>query len=322
MSSILAGALSVALATNQLVAASNLVKQATGISVPVADPKDPGEKEYREIMELDDQVHDDIDRWLKENLDFSSQGAGMRKALLNSKIRVRLDAVRARYEKFLEQNPKHARGHTVYGSFLNDLGEEASAVVEWEKAREADPKLPAAWNNLANYYGHRGPVTKAFQYYEKALELNPGEGVYLQNLATTVFLFRQDAMEFYKLTEPQVFDKSLELYRKALELAPKDLALATDVAQTYYGIKPVRTADALKAWEYALQLAESSEEKEGIYIHMARVEITGGKIAEARQHLGMVTNQLYLDLRKRIERNLEKKLSGTNAVEAEAIPAK
>ena len=96
---------------------------------------------------------------------------------------------------------------------MNDILEEDEAVTEMEKAREIDPTNPAAWNNLANHYGHRSPVKKAFEYYGKAIELDPNEPVYLQNLATTVYLFRHDAKEYYGLTEEQVFDKALTLSR-------------------------------------------------------------------------------------------------------------
>src|SRR5205085_1087332 len=177
----------------------------------------------------------------------------------------------------------------------------------WEKARELDPANPAAWNNLANYYGHRGPIDKAFRYYDKAIELNPTEPVYFQNHGTTVFLFRKDAMNFYNLTEQQVFDKALALYQKAIALDPKNLALATDVAQTYYGIKPPRVADAMKAWNYALSLAGTSDEQQGILLHLARVEMGDGRIEEARKHRDGVTNAMYGDLKKRLERNYTEK---------------
>jgi tetratricopeptide (TPR) repeat protein len=105
--------------------------------------------------------------------------------------------------------------HLAYGSFLNDIGDEdASVQFENETARQLDPKNPAAWNNLANYYGEHGPITNAFIYYAKAIELNPNEPVYYQNFATTVYLYRKDAREFYGITEQQVFDKALALYQQ------------------------------------------------------------------------------------------------------------
>ena len=77
------------------------------------------------------------------------------------------------------------------------------------------------YNNLANLYGHTGPVKKAFEYYAKAIELNPQEPLYYHNFGDTVYLFRKDAMEFYGITEQQVYDKALELYSKALKLDPQ-----------------------------------------------------------------------------------------------------
>ena len=103
-----------------------------------------------------------------------------------------------------------------------------------------DPSNPAAWNNLANYYGHRGPVTNAFAYYGKAIEINPQEPIYYENFATTVYLFRKDAEEFFKLTEDQVFEKSLGLYREAMRLDPTNFVLASDYAESFYGTHPPR----------------------------------------------------------------------------------
>ena len=45
--------------------------------------------------------------------------------------------------------------------------------------------------------------------------LEPDEPVYYQNFATTVYLYRKDAREFYHIGEQQVFDKALDLYRQA-----------------------------------------------------------------------------------------------------------
>jgi len=187
------------------------------------------------------------------------------------------------------------------------LHDEDGEVEQLEKARELDPKLPAAWNNLANYYGHRGPVKKAFEYYAKAIELDPSESVYYFNLATTVYVFRKDSEEYYKITEPEVFDKALALYHKALDLDPTNFPLATNLAESYYEIKPPRTDDALRAWTNALSIAHDEIEREGVYLHMARVKLNAGRFAEARAHLNAVTNDMYADLKKRLTRNLEEK---------------
>jgi tetratricopeptide (TPR) repeat protein len=172
-----------------------------------------------------------------------------------------------------------------------------------EKARELDPTNPAAWNNLANHYGHRSPVKKAFEYYAKAIELDPKEPVYRQNLATTTYLFRKDAQEYYNINEQQVFDRALELYRSALKLDPTNLLLAIDYAQTYYGIRPMRTNEALESWTNALTLTKTSDEKQGVFLHLARVELNTGHFDEARTHLNAITNVEMMDLRRRLVRN-------------------
>jgi Flp pilus assembly protein TadD len=173
--------------------------------------------------------------------------------------------------------------------------------------RSLAPRNPSPWNNLANVYAHIGPVKKGFQYYEKAIELDPNEPVYLQNLATVTYLFRKDAAEMYRIDEEAVFNKALDLYRKAMKLDPTNILLATDYAQSYYGIRPLRADDALAAWNHALTLAKSDAEKEGIYIHLARVELNSGRFPEARRHLDLVKDPEMQELKQRLEKNLEKK---------------
>ncbi len=303
MDSFLIGLLSALVATNQPVAVSNLVMRTTGVSVTLPDPND---KEYHKLLELDDAAQEEVDKWIRDDTAFREQGAGLGTATLRVRVEQRLKPVRDAYDDFLRRHPDHARAHLAFGSFLNDTQGEDGALQHWEKARELDPKNPAAWNNLANYYGHRSPVKKAFEYYAKAIELNQNERIYYQNLATTVFLFRKDAMEFYKIDEQQVFDKALELYRQAMKLDPGNFVLATDYAQTYYGIRPIRTEEAITAWKDVLKIASNETEREGVYLHLARIKLSAGRFDEVRRHLDGVTNEVYADLKKRLERNLEK----------------
>ncbi|MGH7975487.1 MAG: tetratricopeptide repeat protein, partial [Limisphaerales bacterium] len=135
-------------------------------------------------------------------------------------------------------------------------------------------------------------------------QLNPTEPVYYQNLATTVYLYRKDAEQFYGINEAQVFDKALALYQKAVKLDPDNFPLATDYAESYYGIKPLRVHDALVAWTNALNIAHNDVEREGVYIHFARIQIAAGRYAEARAQLDAVTNSMYAALKNRLERNL------------------
>ena len=280
------------------------------------DANDPVEKEYKKLMEDDDAAQAEVDQWIRDNDAAAAKGAGVPSADLKRRIRDRFDPIRQAYEDFLKRHPDHARARVAYGSFLGDLQDEEGAREQWEKALALNPKDPAVYNNLANLYGHTGPVKKAFEYYAKAIELNPQEPLYYHNLGDAVYLFRKDAMEFYGITEQQVYDKALELYSKALKLDPGNFPLASDVAQTYYGIKPLRLEEALKAWTNTLALAHDEIEREGVYLHFARLKLQADRFAEARAHLNAVTNDMYAVLKKRLTRNLdeqERKAKGTNA---------
>jgi cytochrome c-type biogenesis protein CcmH/NrfG len=140
--------------------------------------------------------------------------------------------------------------------------------------------------------------------------------VYYQNLATTVYLFRKDARAFYGINEQQVFDKALDLYRKAVQLDPDNFELATDYAESYYGIRPLRTNDALVAWTNTLKVAHNDVEREAVFIHLARVKTIAMHFDEARAQLEAVTNDFYADLKRQLERNLvEREKAATNTLQ-------
>ena len=86
-----------------------------------------------------------------------------------------------------------------------------------------------------------------------------------------------------------------------------------DYAQTYYGIRPLRTNDALVAWTNALKIARDDNEREGVYIHLARIKMAVGRFAEARAQLNDVTNAALAGLKHRLETSLaERESAATN----------
>jgi cytochrome c-type biogenesis protein CcmH/NrfG len=312
MNKLTLGLLGALLAVSPLPAATNAVPPPAGAAGEAA--ADSVTQELRAVMTADDAAQDEVNGWIHANDALTTvTNKTELNELLNKRITARFDLVRQDYEKFLRNHPDSARGYLAYGSFLNDIGDEDGAKTQYENSRQLDPKNPAVWNNLANYYGEHNQVTNAFAAYAEAIRLKPDEPVYYQNFATTVYLFRTDAREFYHLEDPQVFDKALGLYRQALQLAPDNFVLATDYAESYYGIRPLRTNDALAAWTNALHIAHTDAERQGVELHLARVKIAAGFFNEARAHLGVVTNEAFLDLQKRLERSLaEHEFAATN----------
>ncbi len=321
MNGLATGFLSVLLVTNQPVAVSNLNANRAEASVLVTKTNAPVEKEFEKLLNDEEAAQAEIAKWVKDFQALDDKSDAAAGAELNQRIKVRLEVVRTAYENFLRQHPTHTDARLAYASFLGGIHEQDASHDQLEKARELDPKNPAPWNDLANFYGHFGPVKKSFEYYAKAIELNPLEPVYFQNFATTVFLFRKDAREFYDINEQQVFDKALELYNRAIKLDPDNYDLATDVARTYYGIKPPRTAEALVAWEYTLKVASCQVERESVFLNLARIKLNAGRFDEARQHLNAVTNEVHMMIKNRLIRNLLEKETKAKALKTSSSGA-
>lgn len=272
--------------------------------------------ELRLIMLQDEAAQNEVEKWIRDNQRFEAQGAGAPPGELNQKILKRLEPVRATYDAFIKRNPGHVDARLAYASFLEEIHEEAAGKDQLLVAKELDPSRPAIWNQLANYYGHYGEVRTAFTHYEKAIELDPSESVYYHNFGTTVYLFRRDVEAHYHINEQQVFDKALGLYSNAMRLDPTNFPLATDVAQSYYGIKPTRVEDALVAWTNAMKIAQTDLERQSVHIHLARVKMLfAERLEETRAHLAKVNDPMLEELRTRLLRNLdlqEAKARGTN----------
>jgi hypothetical protein len=81
----------------------------------------------------------------------------------------------------------------------------------------------------------------------------------------------------------------------------------------------MRTNDALMAWTNTLRIAQDNTEREGVYLHLARIKMSIGRFAEARAHLDDVTNAALAELKRRLERNLaDHEMAATNPVAAGA----
>lgn len=311
-------------ATNQVIAASNVVARTTGIHVSVVDPNDPVEREYQQLLAKDDEAQGEVDEWIKQAGEAKTPGGKpdpVAQLTLNARIKQRFEPVEQGYKDFLMRNPRHARARLAYGSMLSDFGRYDEAVEQWEKARELEPNNPATWNNLADHFSHFGPARKCIEYFAKAVELAPKEPVYRWNLATAVFAFRADAREIYKLKDDQaVLRKAVELYRQARALAPNDFKIATDLAQVYYYIAPTpagddpaakRAAEAavlaegLAAWKDAEKLASTDLERQGLAIHMARLCGMQGDYAQGRRFLDTVTEPGLADIKARVRRGID-----------------
>ncbi len=304
MTNLVIAAVGALLATNQPAAVSNLVYSRSGVELTITATNDPVERALEKLMEEDDAARVAVEKLVDDNEKFAAEGAGLSRQELRRRITEKFAPIRKGYEDLIQQHTNRADVRIAYASFLGDLGEESPAIEQLEVARGLEATNPAVWNNLANLYGHNGEVKKSFEYYAKAIELDPTEPVYYHNFGTTVFLFRKDGKEYYGITEQEIFDKALGLYSNAMRLDPEDFQLAADVAQTFYGIQPFRPDEALQAWTNAFKLARDEGDRAGVNLHFARVNIKAGRLDVAESHLNSVTNQPHLEVKRRLTRVL------------------
>ena len=262
------------------------------------------EREFRQLLELDDKVHDEVDEWIRDNAKLAAKQVGVDPASLDLQVRNRLSEVGEAYEAFLNRHSGHVRARLAYGSFFSDINEIGKAMVQWKKALDLAPKNPVAWNNLGKAYGKQGRIAEAFRHFARAGELAPKEALYYRNLATLIFSYPADAARYYLIDRSQVVPKSLELFKKARSLDPKNFTLATDAAMAHSGTQPFQARAALAAWNNALALAPSPVAAEGVRIHLARIHANLGQADTARELLANVHETQFAELKADILQKL------------------
>jgi tetratricopeptide (TPR) repeat protein len=283
-----------------MVSGSFLKAQSQVGSTPGAAPQAQLEADYAQLQALDDSAQAEVDEWTRQSNTAGTNQSQAAVADLHHRVHQRLAPVRHAYENFLSKHPDYVKARLTYGGFLNDLGEESAAQAQWEKALELDPKNADALNNLAGRYSEIGPPEKAFEYYSKAIALNPSSAIYHANFGDTLYVRRKTAMTFYHLDEQQVYARALACYSNAARLDPTNYAFASKAAETHYTLKNFPTQNALQAWTNALLRTHSEPERDGVYVHLARVNMLAGHYAQARNILAAITNADCLKLKSNL----------------------
>lgn len=279
-----------------------------GSAAPLVSPSSAAE--FRKLEAADDAAQAEVDGWVRQNNGLKGKGGGVSEAELERRIAERWEPIRKGYEDYLQRHPNDARAHLVYGSFLNDRQDEHGAQVQWEKALALDPANPVVYNNLAGRYSESGPVEKAFEYFAKAVELAPAEPAYYHNFGDSLYVLRKRAAAYYHITEQEVFGKSLVLYSNALRLDPTNFVFARDLAQTFYSMRPFPAEAALSAWTNALRISRVEADRQDVCVHLARVKMLTGHLAEARSLLKSVTNAACLPAKISLLQNMAEREKG------------
>ncbi len=77
------------------------------------------------------------------------------------------------YKRSIELNPNYATSRHWYSRLLSDLRRQDEALAEIKRANELDPLSPVIIVNIAQRYQEMGEYQSAFDYCNKALEIDP-----------------------------------------------------------------------------------------------------------------------------------------------------
>lgn len=209
-----------------------------------------------------------------------------------------------RFEAFVEAHPLHVTGLRAHADLLLESGAAVRSLAQWERAAELSKDDPRVWKELADRAVHLGDMSRAFMAYEHALRADPENLEIIQALSTALFVYRADAMQRYDITEAEVFDRSLDLLKHAAELFPKDIAVAVELAESYYTVKPPRDSEAIGAWARVQEMVETEHQRQEASLHMARFMIRRGHREKAENVLARVTLPAHSRMRNRVESSL------------------
>lgn len=276
--------------------------------------EDP-EKELEKILQADNAAITQITSWIHNNMDRIQENDTEREALA-LRIRDQLNPIRQQYLAFLKRHPNHARARVAYGSFLTHIDHRQGAIAQWKAALQADPRNAAALNNLATHLGTlalqtgqtRG-IQEAFRALDKAIQLHPKEPLYRHNIATLLCSFRQPAARYYKLKPQQITQKAIGEYDAALKLNPTRFEYAADRAETFLDLTPFPHEQAIQAWQSALTIAQTPDERDWAHLQTAIAHYKGGQWTLVEGALKRMTGEYHQTLASQLRRSAEAKLS-------------
>lgn len=117
-------------------------------------------------------------------------------------------------------------------------GQLARAIEEYEKSIAADPRNPAAYNNLGVALKESGRLDLAIEAFEKCLALDPKYEKALNNLG--VIRYRKGQ-----------YEAAIDLFKQALRINPTNVESYTNLGIIY--LQAQRHDDALEAFQQALR---------------------------------------------------------------------
>jgi len=167
------------------------------------------------------------------------------------------------YEAICKEEIADAESHFMLGSLYGQENKIDSAIAQFQRALELDPKAAVVYLNLGIAYNITGEVTQAEESYRKALSFQPNNVDVLLNLAIS-------------LTQNNNTEEAVELLLKALSVQPKSIKVLSVLGNIYY-----QTKNYIQAVKYFTQLNNLDPNIADSWLNMGNALFQLGKVNES-----------------------------------------
>ncbi len=132
------------------------------------------------------------------------------------------------FQKAIESDPKSVKAHLYLAWAYEKQGEKEKAIGEYQKITEIDPNHLDAHYQLGIYYDRVGKKKEAIKEYEKVLSLKPRKER-LETISPVLYTFYyKEGMKSYN---GKRYQEAKESFQKALKVKPDD-SDATEMLST------------------------------------------------------------------------------------------
>ena len=176
-------------------------------------------------------------------------------------------------EQLTRRDASNAEAWAALGEVQLRSGRAENALKSLQEAERLDAKNLFALQGLAMYYGSRGDPTRALEYAERALVVNPASAESWNSKGYSLFLLKRHP-------------DAASALETAVRLAPGLAAAWINLGQTY--LQQQQTGKAIMALGRALQLAPTAVDAQ---TYMAQSYLAAGQPAKAKEYLLAILQQ-------------------------------
>lgn len=219
---------------------------------------------------------------------------------------VRAQDIARSYESFLADNPEHLHGWILCGKFLRSVGNDSQAFAALRKADSLQPDLPVVQQQLGLVLSDQGAYEAALPFLLQAVELEPGEPIYHNDIGVFLVQYGPNLEEDGVLGEGRAAALALESFETAFRLDPQSFERGWRWAEAHADLPhPDWEATAL-AWEKVIPLAQTIPEREASRLQISRGWIEAGQPGRAEEWMAPVETEAlqasWKQLRERLGR--------------------